>query len=178
MLDLMKRLYNALSTFLTGYSSAVSDLSTLEETAAGHTTSIGTLEETVSGHTTAIGSLETDVGALEDSVEVTGGDKLVADMEYITDARNYLRYQKIGRLVVVSGWFDMDTNSAVRGTNIFTLPFASEKYGGAIICSPDGTCRSVEWEENGTHLLTSDSTYPAKWYFTNFSYIAKEVSGT
>lgn len=157
MLDLMKRLYNALSTFLSGYSSAVSDLSTLEETVAGHTTAIG---------------------ALEDSVEVTGGDKLVADMEYITDARNYLRYQKIGRLVVVSGWFNMDTNSAVRGTNIFTLPFASAKYGGAIICAPDGTCRSVEWEENGTHLLTSDGTYPAKWYFTNFSYIAKEVSGS
>ena len=157
MLDLMKRLYNALSTFLSGYSSAVSDLSTLEETVAGHTTAIG---------------------ALEDSVEVTGGDKLVADMEYITDARNYMRYQKIGRLVVVSGWFNMDTESSVRGTNIFTLPFASEKYGGAVICSPDGTCRSVEWEENGTHLITSSGTYPAKWYFTNFSYIAKEVSGT
>ena len=89
-----------------------------------------------------------------------------------------MRYQKIGRLVVVSGWFNMDTDSAVRGTNIFTLPFASEKYGGAVICAPDGTVRSVEWEENGTHLITSAGTYPAKWYFTNFSHIAKEVSGT
>lgn len=85
---------------------------------------------------------------------------------------SYLKYYKDGHIVIVTGWFAISEKAA--NVELFQLPFTPITWGCAMISEPSGSVLRFGYWDHSKSFKTRESSFPAHWYFTNFSYATNE----
>ena len=172
MIDVLKKLYNALQTFLSNYSEAIGSIPDISELQ----TDVGTLQTDVGGLQTDVGGLQTDVGNLQTAVGGLQTDvtALKSNSHGVCQAQgdciSSLWYRVNGKIVICGGSFLVDI-AGTSGGNILELPYKPTNAFKVPIVADDGTVMLAEADGTDKYLKALAVAYPnTKWFVTNFSY--------